>query len=103
MKSSVFKKMDSLVEVIVEEEGGPVPAPGAVGGGSVPEPDVVVGGLPPASGVVSGGTVPEPGVVGGGPPPETEVVATLIANANKKIIDTPPPTRIHVFGISVMQ
>ena len=50
IKSSVFKKMDSLVEVIVVEDGRPVPAPGAVSGEAVPKPGLVGGGPPPASG-----------------------------------------------------
>ena len=76
MKSSVFKKMDSLVEVVVVEDRRPEPAPEAseVGGGSVLEPGVTSGAPPPASGVVGGGAVPELGVVGGGSVPSPGAV-----------------------------
>ena len=47
MKSSVFKKMESLMEVIEVAGGGSAPASEVVGGGSVP-----------ASGVVGGGSLP---------------------------------------------
>ena len=73
IKSSVFKKMESFIEVIEVVGGGSVSASGVVGGGSVPASEVVGGGSVPASGVVGGGSLPTSEVVGGGPVPASGI------------------------------